>query len=300
MRALAALLILALAAVMTAPPAQAEPSRPAGPQLLQESRHTLASQVNGKTYVLQVSLPKGYDAQASAPYPSLYLLDGHLYFPVAATTRALLDLPGALDRVIIVGVSDVVDTHEFSWNASRWLDYSPSRDAERDARNTVRYGMPADLPLRSGGGPAFLEVLRKEVIPFVEARYRAGPDRGIAGHSMGGVFATYCLAAAPELFRRYAILSPTTWKDGELIQRIKDKPPALRPQTRVLITWGSQEGPAAIRGAQDLAALLQGPLGQPGQLVVQPFDGEGHHSVVPASIARALTTLYPPPPAAAR
>ena len=290
--------LLAVAVVLGAgsAPLRAEPSAPAGPRLLQETRHTLTSQVNGKTYVLQVSLPKGYDGRATAAHPTLYLLDGHLYFPVVASTRALLDLPGALERVVIVGISDAVDTHEFSWNASRWGDYSPSRDADRDARNSLRYGMPADLPLRSGGGPAFLEVLRKELIPFIEARYRVGTDRGIAGHSMGGVFATYCLATAPDLFNRFGILSPTTWKDGELNRLIRSKPPALQPGTRVLISWAGQESPAAIRDAEELAALLRASLDQPSQLQVQRFDGEGHHSVVPAALSRTLTTLYPPPP----
>ena len=275
-------------------------AQPSGPRLVQEERHTLTSKVNGKTYALQVSLPKGYAADAPATHPTLYLLDGHLYFPVAATTRALLDLPGALERVVIVGVSDVVDTHEFSWNASRWLDYSPSRDAQRDERNTQRYGMPADLPLRSGGGPAFLKALRTEILPFIESHYRVGPDRGIGGHSMGGVFATYALATAPDLFKRYAILSPTTWADGELLRLLKDKPPALQPGTRVLITWGALEYVGGVQFAQDLAALLRPALGAPGQLTVQAFDGEGHHSVVPASLSRMLTVLYPAPTEAKR
>jgi predicted alpha/beta superfamily hydrolase len=290
MRPLVLLLILVLNSL-----ASHAQSQPAGPRLLAEERHTLTSQINGKTYVLQVSLPKGYDRQAAATYPILYLLDGHLYFPVAATTRALLDLAGGLEPVVIVGVSDAVDTHEFSWNASRWLDYSPSHDPERDARNTQRYGMPADLPLRSGGAPAFLQVLRTEIIPFVEARYRVGADRGLGGHSMGGVFTTYALAVAPDLFRRFAILSPTTWKDDELLQMIRNRPPALQPQTRVLITWAEQENPAAIRFAQELAAGLRPRLAEPGQLTQHGFEGEGHHSVVPAALSRLLTVLYAAP-----
>lgn len=297
MRKLLALLALVLPLAAWPITGSAQPS---GPRLVQEERHTLTSKVNGKTYVLQVSLPKGYQADAPRTHPTLYLLDGHLYFPVAATTRALLDLPGALERVLIVGVSDAVDTHEFSWNASRWLDYSPSRDAQRDERNTQRYAMPADLPLRSGGGPAFLKALRTEIIPFIESRYRTSSDRGIGGHSMGGVFATYALAMAPDLFKRYAILSPTTWADGELLRLLKDKPPALQPGSRVLITWGANEYAAGVQFAQDLAALLRPALPAPGQVIVHTFEGEGHHSVVPASLSRMLTVLYPAPTEAKR
>ena len=109
---------------------------------------------------------------------------------------------------------------------------------------------------------------------------------------MGGVFVTYCLASAPELFRRYGILSPTTWKDGELLRRIEQQPPSLQPGTRVLLTWASDESPNAIKAAQELAVLLQPQLAPPGQLVTHAFEGEGHHSVLPASLSRVLTVLY--------
>lgn len=284
------LLVSSLVTLSLSPPAAAQAS---GPVLLQEARHALSSQINGKRYVLQISLPKAYDAQAKTPYPVLYVLDGHLSFPVLASARAWLDLPGALEPVVIVAISDAVDAHEFAWNASRWLDYSPSPDAERDALNTKRYGMPAHLPLRSGGGPAFLKVLQNEIIPSIERQYRVGADRGIAGHSMGGVFASYCLTAAPELFQRYAILSPTHWRQGELQRQLAEKAATLRPDSRVLITWGAQEGAAGVKTAQDIAALLRANLPSPAQTTVHVFDGEGHHSVVPGALARALTTLYP-------
>lgn len=268
-------------------------AQPVGPVLLQQAQHGFTSKVNGKRYVLQVSLPKGYDAQATTPYPVLYLLDGHLYFPVIATTRALLDLPGALEKVVIVSISDAVDTNEFSWNASRWLDYSPSPDPERDALNSRRYGMPENLPLRSGGAPAFLKVVRTEVIPMMEAMYRVGQDRGIAGHSMGGVFVAYCLTEAPDLFRRYAILSPTHWRNGELQQQIAEKAAMLRADSLVLITWGAQEGGLGVKTAQEIVTLLKARLPHAEQTAVHVFEGEGHHSVVPASLSRVLTALYP-------
>jgi predicted alpha/beta superfamily hydrolase len=54
-----------------------------------------------------------------------------------------------------------------------------------------------------------VSVLRDEIIPLVERSYRITDDRGIMGHSLGGLFAAYALFEAPDLFRRYGILSPS-------------------------------------------------------------------------------------------
>jgi predicted alpha/beta superfamily hydrolase len=46
----------------------------------------------------------------------------------------------------------------------------------------------------SGGAAAFLDFLEHEVIPFVDRTYRTIPsDRGLLGHSYGGLFAIYAL-----------------------------------------------------------------------------------------------------------
>jgi predicted alpha/beta superfamily hydrolase len=46
---------------------------------------------------------------------------------------------------------------------------------------------------KSGGTAKSLEVLKTEIIPFVDKCYKNNSDRGITGHSMGGLFTAYCL-----------------------------------------------------------------------------------------------------------
>jgi predicted alpha/beta superfamily hydrolase len=79
-----------------------------------------------------------------------------------------------------------------------------------DSAGAVSFGMPREK-VRSGGAPAFLRVLREEILPFVEETYRTSEDRGIAGHSFGGLFAAWMLLEAPDLFRRYGLNSPSLW-----------------------------------------------------------------------------------------
>jgi predicted alpha/beta superfamily hydrolase len=46
----------------------------------------------------------------------------------------------------------------------------------------------------SGEGPKFLAFLKSELIPLIEANYRADPARRIlGGHSFGGLFTLYAM-----------------------------------------------------------------------------------------------------------
>jgi len=68
--------------------------------------------------------------------------------------------------------------------------------------------------LTTEGAYAFPEILKGEIIPWVEARYPAGSERAPGGYSFGGLFATHALLTSPETFTHYWIGSPSFWWDG--------------------------------------------------------------------------------------
>jgi len=53
-----------------------------------------------------------------------------------------------------------------------------------------------------GGGGKFLDFLRDELIPHIEAKYRTVPFRILVGHSLGGLLALDSLLRRPPIFRR--------------------------------------------------------------------------------------------------
>jgi predicted alpha/beta superfamily hydrolase len=197
-------------------PRQAAPVALAGTQ-----QHDLVSAVNGRPYRLYVALPDGYDPEGGTRYPVLYLLDGYFAFPAAVSALGSMAIQRELEDVIVVGIGD--GEHAFdSWFAGRWHDYTPSVDAATDSAGAASVSIPRET-VRSGGASAFLRILREELLPFVEETYRTSEDRGIAGHSFGGLFAAWVLLEAPDLFRRYGINSPSLWwGGGELFQREAD------------------------------------------------------------------------------
>src|SRR6185295_6548997 len=68
--------------------------------------------------------------------------------------------------------------------------------------------VPANICTPGGGGQAaFLQFIRTELVPFVDATYPANPQRRfLLGHSHGGSFVLYALfneAPASRLFSAY-------------------------------------------------------------------------------------------------
>lgn len=143
-------------------------------------QRSLTSAKIGQKYDLLVSLPADY-AKSGQSYPVLYVLDGW-HFPLMAFLQGNNQYSKKMPPVIIVNVSHggIDDT------VLRARDFTPTR--------TSRYP-------NSGGAAAFLEFFEKELIPFVDRTWRTVPtDRGLLGHSPGGLFAIYALEQRPALF----------------------------------------------------------------------------------------------------
>jgi predicted alpha/beta superfamily hydrolase len=57
----------------------------------------------------------------------------------------------------------------------------------------------------------FLQFIRDELIPFIDALYPVLPnDNSYSGYSAGGGFGLYTLFTRPDTFRRYILGSPTS------------------------------------------------------------------------------------------
>lgn len=265
------------------------------PEINQEEKHLLNSTRNGKTYHLFVSLPKHYDASDSILYPVLFLLDGSFSFPIAHATRTLLDMFGDIEDLIIVGIGHEWERSYEPWMTNRWEDYTPSSDPKSDI--SPAYLQYFDLPagsLVSGGGAVFLDVIRTEIIPFIDSHYHTSGDRGISGHSFGGLFAANCLLTVSNLFSRFGILSPSFWWNRDEIfdqeKSFSAKNSSLDAQ--VFMAVGSLEGPSMNTKMSAFADSLQSRNYQGLNLTTHIFENESHNSVVAASISRTLRVLY--------
>jgi len=233
----------------------------------------------GLEYRIDVSLPPKYSTTTAVRYPTMYFLDGNLEFAIAAESQRLVNMEGVPD-LIIVGVGYQEDdpaVYTEKYSANRTRDYTPTA--------------PAEAP-EGGQAQAFLAFLRDELIPMIDRRYRTDPtDRGLGGHSLGGLFTTYALVHQPALFRRYWLGSPSLWWDQQLAFRWLDTAATPTADSRVYLSVGELEGDIMVEPMQRMAAGLKARFPKL-DVVSTVHPGYGHLSVVAGSVTQALKVLY--------
>jgi len=259
-----------------------------------EPDHIISSELMGKDYQLYMSFPKNYSNQDTISYPVLYVLDGRIAFPSIKGTVDALDLFGdQIEDVIIVGIGSGLDTR--GWFISRTYDYTTSIDTAYDRYSERIRDLPEGT-FNSGGAEDFLNCLKTEIIPFVDEHYKTNSDRGITGHSYGGLFTAWCLINSDGYFTRFGISSPSFWWDNEKLLNQADQQFAHNitweiPPTKVFVCVGENEG-HMVPLMEKFKNYLETAGYENIDLIWQIFDGETHLSVWPASISKTITTLY--------
>ncbi len=256
-------------------PAQAPITEPGTEQF------TVTARSNGVAYRVDAWLPPGLDTMSVRP-PVFVVTDGNLAFHTVHQTVAMLMISGEVTPMIVVGVSYPQEDgrgYTPSYIVNRTRDYTP----------TSIESMPG-----GGGSAAFAAFLKGELLPMVESRWRADPSRrGLGGHSLGGLFATYVLLNHPGLFTRYWIGSPSLWWDAPLpftwVTAAKAGGATL--SGRAFLTVGGDEGDVMVPPMRRMSAELKRtfPALQVGS---QVFPNESHGSVVAGAISRSLRFLY--------
>jgi predicted alpha/beta superfamily hydrolase len=254
--------------------------------LLLGRRHVVRSKINGQTYNVSVVLPVGYDTltqrAAATRYPTLYVLDGE-WMLFGRFTRAGYPVS---PNVIVVGIASATEHPQ-----RRSFDYTPRDDSSAWAKRALQGGVPF------GGADAFLRVLKEEIIPLVDRTYRTTSDRGIHGHSMGGLFVAYAMLEAPDLFTRYAMTSPSLWWNERMIITREPEFAKQHPvfPKHIFVSIGSEEDSAMAAVMYQFARRLCGSFSKGYykglELIVESIPGEEHQSPVPHW--RAMRALYP-------
>lgn len=91
--------------------------------------HHLDSKIIGRGFHVYVSLPDEYEQSSGETYPTIYVLDGGLLFPLLSSYYGYLNAGGEIPRAIIVGIS--YGSNDFEDGNHRSTDYTaPSTERE--------------------------------------------------------------------------------------------------------------------------------------------------------------------------
>jgi uncharacterized protein len=252
-------------------------------------QRVMYSHYGNREYRIFVAQP--YADPPPSGFPVIYVLDANSVF--GTMVEAMRVQAGRPDRTgvvpaVIVGIGYPT---EKPFSPARFYDFTMSvPESELPARpdGTAWPEM--------GGAAAFLEFIETELKPEIEREWPIDRTRqAIFGHSLGGLFALQVLFTKPTAFRTYIAGSPSIhWskqllleEEQRFVARIKQE--ALNVD--VLLAAGELERSHKSRinaHAEELAERLSALADLGVYVEFQEFAGEGHVSVLPALISRAL------------
>jgi predicted alpha/beta superfamily hydrolase len=208
----------------------------------------------------------------------LYLTDGQVRFEIASAVTESPMLNGDIQPFIIVGMAPAKGD---DWRTSRVRDYTP---------------VQVDGLENSGGGAAYLQFLRDEFIPFVEARYRTDPKRRVyAGSSLGGMFGAYVLLTAPDTFRSYILSAPWFGDKGNAIFKMEEAYAASHKDLAadVFVAVGEWDAPSMVAYPAQLQSALTDRKYPSLRLKRDYVVLATHNTAFPIILERAVEWLFP-------
>lgn len=216
---------------------------------------------------------------AATAAPVLLCLDGDDQFALLREARAsLVAEHPELAALLLVGIGYGASYQEPGNRRAR--DYTPC---------------PIEGAPDGGGADAFLDFLQTVLWPELARRHPVHPDiRGIAGHSLGALFALHALFKPAPFFNRILASAPSIWWGDRILLR---QAAALRTAqaalpARVHLSVGLRDSTSMI---DDLGLLET-------QLAANPFPGlavtterfpkKNHFNSINPAFRAGLTALF--------
>ena len=239
------------------------------------------SEATGRPYHIFVRLPEGYE-ETDKTYPTVYLLDGDILFPILGAYHLLLSYDEAVPDAIMVGIS--YGTFDRDNGNFRGVDYSTPPLPEEYWRG-VDNGAP------DGGAAKYQKFLETELIPHIEKKYRSNPARRIIiGQSRGGHFVLYSAMTKPNLFWGHIASNPSLEPNKEFFFQELGFPAST--DSNLFFSSGTRDIERLRGEALELFEHLKTQKIRPWLLKTMSLDGETHAAGIVNVYRNAMMWLF--------
>ena len=211
------------------------------------------------------------DIEAGKKYPTIYLIDGGITFPLLAAYSRYLELAGDIPPTIIVGIS--YGTTDWRKGNRRSIDFTaPSK--ERDFW---------------GGTEKFSEMLSTELIPHIEKKLPSDPSKRILfGQSLGGQFVMFNALFKPDLFWGLIASNPALHRNLEFY----NQEAVLGKSSTNLFISRARNNDKRFAEPLDRWVASHDNKTNPYQLKISWVENHNHFSVAPESLRNGLMWLF--------
>ena len=243
------------------------------PSLGNVKYHELKSTQLKRSFHIFVDLPEDY-ASSDENYPTIYLLDGGITFPLLAAYHRYLRLGDEVPAAIVVGITYGGAT--FEQGNMRSTDFTAAAE-ERDFW---------------GGAPVFQSVLRNELLPMIESNYRSDPQRRVIfGQSIAGQFVLYTALTQPELFYAHIASNPALHRNLPFYLQWQGESDMPDKVSHLFVGNGELNDPRFHLPAMEWVTHWQDISTKPWLLETRVFADQTHFSAAPESFRQGLKWL---------
>lgn len=223
---------------------------------------------------IEVILPESYDSTVERAYPVLYLLDGYWNKEPVGIMYNHLRFDNMIPEIIVIsiGYPDSITDYE----TQRIWDLTPTYDSGFEA---------------GGNATALLEVLTKQITPFISENYRIDDTRTIlSGHSLAGLFTLFVMYQESGSFTHYAAISPSAlWADESLSKLDQDfAQHSSKLNTNLYITYGTDEYAPYVRSLENYTQTLRSRNYEELNLSLATVEGFRHVGMKSEGYLRAI------------
>lgn len=236
--------------------------------------HRLESETLGRPLHIYVRVPEA-EAAADGPLPTVYLLDGGVTFPLLSAYYHYLRIGEELPELILVGISYGSDRFEGgNYRASDFTGPAEDRDYW-------------------GGAPRFQAMLEGELLPWVESRFPADPQRRILfGQSLGGQFVLYSTLTRPALFWGHLASNPALHRNLDFFLSWRGPGEAPAGATRLFVSVGALDDARFREPAMHWIGHWSQQPAAPFVLETRTLAGQTHLSAAPEAFRQGLNWLF--------
>lgn len=235
--------------------------------------HEFESQVIGRSFGIHVRLPENYEENRL--YPTIYLVDGGVLFPMLGAYYRYLNLAGDVPDMIIVGIA--YPGNSFPKGNFRGGDFTA----------------PADSAAHYGGAEQFLSFYETELFPMIESTYQAAPDRRMLfGQSLGGQFSLFAAQTRPELFYGAIASNPALHRNLSYFIELPEKQTLALNRPRLFVSLAAEDDERFRIPARRWAEHYANKINAGFTLKVSTIQDHNHFSATPEAFRNGLKWIF--------
>tara|TARA_R100000935_G_scaffold13736_4_gene27543 strand:- start:126350 stop:127180 length:831 start_codon:yes stop_codon:yes gene_type:complete len=229
------------------------------------SKFVIKSNILDEKRTCLISLPDSYNnsSEVDKKYPVIILLDGYTHFKTASGIVHFVssnrNRNNLMPESIIIAIENV--------------------DRERDFTVTK---IKTKRPNNMGGGRIFLNFIEKELVPYIDKKYKTEPFRTLVGHSLGGLLTLNSYMDENSVFNAYISIDPSIWWNEEMMKNKVDSTSSISLDKKLYIATANQGEANYERNKQrhdSLYTLMTKKSDKTLNIEIEYFEKENHRSV---------------------